>query len=191
MTATLNHTLHRTQLGRRGCKPHVPWAASLSMGALGHSAMRLLLFALLFPLIAQADEAKRLPANGLGFDFVLTGLADIPLGQTFEIEATAVPDPERDAPKGNRSGYLKVIAVNGRKLKEPEEIPLFGSYKVPQGIVFRLTVIEDARYELFTTPNLSIDEDAARHTRQRMVTGLRIVKQLAPTTPELREEQAR
>src|SRR5688572_14946842 len=88
----------------------------------GDSAMRLLILALLFPLLASANEPRRLPVGRLGIDFVFTGIAGIPLGQTFDIEASAVDNPDRDAPKGNRRGYLKVTSVNGRKLKEPEEI---------------------------------------------------------------------
>jgi hypothetical protein len=151
--------------------------------------MRLFLITLFIPFAVWAGEPMRLPVEGLGFDFVFTGIAGIPLGQTFEIEATAVADPERDAPKASRKGYLSVTSVNGRKLKKAEEIPLFGDYTVPRGVVFHLTVVEDARYELFTGPNLSNAADWRKHTRQRMFSGLRIVKQLTPATPVLKEEQ--
>jgi hypothetical protein len=102
--------------------------------------MRFIGMILMLPMLAAADDLKRLPVARVGVDVVLTGLAGISLGQTFEVEATAVPEPERDAPKELRYNYLRVTSVNGHKLKPAEEIPLWGDFKVPQGITFRLTV---------------------------------------------------
>jgi hypothetical protein len=133
-------------------------------------------------LLCGCATPRRIKTSSIGYDCLLVGRCGVPLGEIFEIEASFVSDPDRNLPKESRSSWLKVTAVNGKRLKDPMEIGVWAWDEKPKGDVFQLRVIEDARYENYVLPNLSVDSDYC-HPEQRLFTGLRIVEQLSPVSP--------
>jgi hypothetical protein len=132
-------------------------------------------------LLCGCATPRRIKTSSIGYDCLLVGRCGVPLGEIFEIEASFVSDPDRNLPKESRRCWLRVTAVNGKRLKDPMEIGVWAWDDRPKGDVFRLRVKEDAEYEDFVTPNLS--ETSDWHHEQCLFTGLRIIEQLSPVSP--------
>jgi len=151
---------------------------------------RLLLLILLVLPTACSEVPKSIPASSIGHDYILTGISNIPLGQTFVVEGRGVSKYDARNKLDERNNVLLVTSVNGIKLKKPTEAYLAGIYTIPANIVFSLRVIEDALYEESSyDPNPSPDKAAEDKGGQKLITYLHIIDQLSPKEPKLSELQ--